>query len=141
MLTGWLCGAAVAALTAFRKAVSDPGGRLLSWQVGLDPCGSPNCSIGTGLALSQGWHNSPTSSDVAALHQHNRTGMPGCNYYGVACQNWYVEKLVLTCGRMDTTCAALQGSLPEDLANLTELKVLDLEVSTTVLLNNISFQR
>ncbi|BDA43408.1 probable LRR receptor-like serine/threonine-protein kinase [Coccomyxa sp. Obi] len=117
----------VAALTAFRKAVSDPGGRLRTWQIGVDPCGSPNCTLGSSLSLPQGWHNNPTSSDVAALHQHNSTGMPVCNYFGVACQNWRVQKLMLTCGRSDSICAELQGTLPEDIANLTELTVLDLE--------------
>ena len=62
--------------------------------------------------------------------KHNSTGTPFCNYFGVACQQWRVERLVLSCSGVDIACAALQGSLVEDVANLTELRVLDLEVWT-----------
>lgn len=54
--------------------------------------------------------------------------MPVCNYLGIACQNWRVERLVLSCNGVEAACAALQGSLPEEIGNLTELRVLDLQV-------------
>lgn len=121
------CRAAVAALRAFQKAVSDPGGRLHSWHPGVDPCGAPDCSLGDTTNTPQGWHNTPSAG---APVKHNSTGTPFCNYFGVACQQWRVERLVLSCSGVDIACAALQGSLVEDVANLTELRVLDLEVWT-----------
>ena len=116
---------AVAALRAFQKALSDPGGRLHSWRPGLDPCGAPNCSLGDITNTPQGWHNTPSMGPPV---KHNSSGMPLCNYFGVACQQWRVERLVLSCNGVDIACAALQGSLAEEVANLTALRVLDLEV-------------
>jgi len=119
----------VAALRAFQKAIIGPGGRLNSWQATVDPCGWPSCSIGTGPSLPYGPHTSPGLGMAA---HHNSSGLPGCNYYGVGCNNWRIDKLVLSCFAAESPCPELQGVLPDDIGNLTGLSVLDLQVKLVI---------
>ena len=119
----------MAALHAFYQAVTDTQGRLRSWQIGLDPCGAPNCSFPYMPPTSSPGANAGNPMQLVSAHEAMQDPPVVCNYQGISCTNWRVDKLILPCTEGTEGAAGFLGQLPEYLFNMDALTVLDLQVA------------
>ena len=88
------------------------GHKVWRWQKG---------TVAVHLLAAYGWVGQVFWLSIGALKL--KSAMNG------SCRNWRVSGMRLGCAVNDNTCARLQGSLPAALGDLSELSVLDVQVS------------